>query len=401
MIFDLSWATWGPPIVVGLIALAAGVALALRSRRGGAASRGPTREDLLARKEALVEQLRGLEAERSKLGAEAYAERWQYTLDRAARALQAIDRFDTAPPQAETAAEVAAASAGSTWNRVGWALATVVFFGILGMTMTKAVKPRGEGGMTGATVDAQQAALDAAKARLDKDPSDIDDAALLAHASIRDGDLEAGMKYVDLGRKAAPDDLRIQSSLAALMIAIGYVDKAVVVLDQVQQADPKQPQAWLWRGYLASVQGDKPGAEAALSKVLELSEDAEDRRIAAAILADVRAPPPQVRMKGTVKLAPGTTVPDGALLLVYARASQVAAGPPLAALKLPASELPLDFTITDKDRPMVNGPWPDQVWIQARLDIDGNAMTKDEGAPASEMSGPITSPDAPVELVLQ
>lgn len=405
----MNWEVWGPPIVVAAVGLVAGVILALRARTGTLAhgpANGLTRDDLVARKESLVEQLRGLEAERDKVRPEEFEPRWNLALDRAARALRDLDQHDLGPRDEDSVeVEVARTVEGRSFGRAGWAAAVVVFFVVLGLTLSQASKPRGAGGMTGATVDQRQAALEEAEARLQADPKDVDAAAMLAHAAIRGGDLEAGMRYVDAGRQAAPDDPRIQTSLAALMIAIGYLDKAQVILDQVLAAEPGLGQAWLWKGVLEMGRGDQAAASLAFRKVLELSDDAEDRRLAAAMLAEAQATPAAptpARVKGRVELAAGVAPPpEGALVFIYARPAAEGRGPPLAALKVPASRLPLDFELGDADIVMQGNTWPEEVWLSARVDLDGNAMSREDGAPEAVAVGPIRSAEQVVGLTLQ
>ncbi|RME28068.1 MAG: hypothetical protein D6798_03240 [Deltaproteobacteria bacterium] len=420
----MSWDVWGPPLVVVLTGLVAGLLVALRSRPRDAApgpSGGLSVEDLLARKESLVEQLRSLEADRDKMEPAEFEARWRHTLDRAAEALRDLEAARAAaervappaaaeagdgPPEPSAAPAPPPSGGGAMARRVGWTAAVVVFFVLLGVTLTKSTSSRPEGGsMTGGPTmggsSESSSVIAEAEARLAADPTDVDAAAILAHDAIRQGRLDAGMQYVDAGRKVAPDDPRIQSSLAALMIAIGYLDRAEATLDQAQAADPDLPTAWLWRGVLAMQRQDPDAARAAFEKVLELSTDATDRRLAASLLHELSAPPPAVRVTGTVTLADGVTVPPDALVFITARSSQVPAGPPLAALRRSAAELPLEFTLSDSDMVMGGGTWPDTVWLQARVDLDGNAMTREEGAPETEVVGPITADSGPVTLTLQ
>lgn len=53
-------------------------------------------------------------------------------------------------------------------------------------------------------------------------------------------------------------------------------------------------------------------------------------------------------------------------------------GPPLAAKKLPPGPFPMTFTLTEADRPMVQGPMPDTVEVKVTLDVDGDPMSKSE-----------------------
>lgn len=419
----MNWEVWGPPFVVVALGLVAGLVLVMRGRRGAptgaAAGAALTRDDLLTRKDALVDELRGLEAERTKVEAEQFEARWRDTLTRAATALRDLEQYDLGPLDTEeVAAEAAASVEGVTFGRFGWAAGVVVFFVVLGLTLTEASKPRSQGdSVTGATVDQREARLEGLEARLAADPTDVDAAAELAHAAIRSGDLEAGMKFVEVGRQASPDDPRIQASLAALMLVIGYDDRAETILDQVLGVDPANARAWLWQGVLSANRGEVDAGKAAFAKVLELSDDAEDRRLAAAMMADASGTPSGppsatapsatvpsatagARVTGRVTLADGASAPAGALVFIYARATAEGRGAPLAALRLPASGLPLDFELGDRDMVMGGASWPDQVWLTARIDTDGDAMTHEDGAPLSSPVGPVSGTD-PVELVLR
>ncbi len=51
-------------------------------------------------------------------------------------------------------------------------------------------------------------------------------------------------------------------------------------------------------------------------------------------------------------------------------------GPPLAAKRLPAGPFPMEFTVTEADRPMANGDVPATFQLKVTLDIDGNPMAK-------------------------
>jgi hypothetical protein len=88
---------------------------------------------------------------------------------------------------------------------------------------------------------------------------------------------------------------------------------------------------------------------------------------------------------GSLSLAPSAqTPPEGATLFIAVR--DPAGGPPLAALKRPA-RFPQDFKITSADAIAMGGqprPFPARVKLVIRVDTDGNAMTREEGAPMTE-----------------
>ena len=50
---------------------------------------------------------------------------------------------------------------------------------------------------------------------------------------------------------------------------------------------------------------------------------------------------------------------------------------------------------------MMGGEWPGQVWLDVRLDEDGNAMSKSENDVNAEMQGPLTGGQAGLQVVLK
>ena len=47
------------------------------------------------------------------------------------------------------------------------------------------------------------------------------------------------------------------------------------------------------------------------------------------------------------------------------------------------------------------GFWPDQIWLSARLDEDGNAMTKDDILSESSVIGPLEGEHQDIQLQLK
>jgi len=82
-------------------------------------------------------------------------------------------------------------------------------------------------------------------------------------------------------------------------------------------------------------------------------------------------------IEGTVELAEGVAgrIPPGAVLFVIARTS--AAGPPLAVKRVAAPSFPFAFHIGPEDRMIQAMPFVGPIQISARIDRDGNPMTRD------------------------
>jgi hypothetical protein len=105
---------------------------------------------------------------------------------------------------------------------------------------------------------------------------------------------------------------------------------------------------------------------------------------------------------GEISLAPELAMarPDGAVLFVIARSAGVEAGPPLAVLRIPNPDFPLDFSIGPEDVMIPSMQFVGAISLSARLDADGNAMTRTPGDIASPRLDGLSPGDSSVRLVL-
>jgi cytochrome c-type biogenesis protein CcmH len=97
------------------------------------------------------------------------------------------------------------------------------------------------------------------------------------------------------------------------------------------------------------------------------------------------APPPASGneaqpVSGTITLAPDfeRKLPAGAILFVIARTGQ-GGGPPLAVKRIESPRFPLEFSLGPDDRMIKQMPFVGPIQLSARLDADGNAMTRAPG----------------------
>lgn len=81
-------------------------------------------------------------------------------------------------------------------------------------------------------------------------------------------------------------------------------------------------------------------------------------------------------IRGTIE---GPAAPAEGVLFLFVRAAGVTGGPPLAVQRFPSPSFPRDFAIGPQDAMIAGGPFPDRVSVEARLDLDGNAMTEGPG----------------------
>src|SRR5262245_3133159 len=116
---------------------------------------------------------------------------------------------------------------------------------------------------------------------------------------------------------------------------------------------------------------------------------------AEAELAD-DAPP----IRGTVSLSPELAgrVPAGAVLFLIARRD--GPGPPVAVQRIAQPRFPLEFSLGPEDRMIRTLPFAGELRISARVDVDGNALSREPG----DLEGSARAAAAPgatgVEIVL-
>ena len=105
-------------------------------------------------------------------------------------------------------------------------------------------------------------------------------------------------------------------------------------------------------------------------------------------------------LAGTIRVASEFVerVPKGAVLFLIARTG--AGGPPTAVRRIPSPTFPLDFEIGPDDRMIAAMPFAGPFQLTARIDADGNAMTKNPGDLQGEAEG-VFSPGAhDIEIVI-
>jgi cytochrome c-type biogenesis protein CcmH len=135
------------------------------------------------------------------------------------------------------------------------------------------------------------------------------------------------------------------------------------------------------------VPGEKP-EQPDLSRIVpEGAERAAENKPAPMGQGAGAAPPAAPRaeaeaapVSGTITLAPEVEakVPPGAILFLIAR-GPAEGGPPLAVKRIESPAFPLDFTLGPDDRMIQAMPFVGPLQLSARLDADGNAMTRQPG----------------------
>lgn len=416
----MDWQTWGPPLVVLSIGIAVGLGLALISggQRAVEDDRLARREELTAQKATLLDQIRSLDADRDKLGEAEYARRRQELVGQAAKVLAALEALEAMPVE-ELAVERELANDGASSNPLAaglWAAGVLLFFGMLAVFLSSSSTERAQGGsMTGGAVSSAanaSAEIVAAKDALEADPNDLKAINTLSYDALLNRDLENAMQLVDRARAIDPDDPDLHVHLAILQISVGMVDKADVELARAIEQRPKWGRPRLWRGLVRMYESKPEETIVEVEAALQLGLRADEQGFARQLLSDARNPRPAPTGEAQPSSAPAGPMYAGAgggavqltgtiakpvaelpadrvvFLVVYSNAQAKAPPPPVATARLTVADLPFTFKF-EEGHSMTGGPWPSEVWIRAKVDVDGRPGPSSPDDIDSVLLGPV------------
>ncbi|MBJ18938.1 MAG: hypothetical protein GY910_08060 [bacterium] len=107
-------------------------------------------------------------------------------------------------------------------------------------------------------------------------------------------------------------------------------------------------------------------------------------------------------IEGVIELAAGLVAsrPDHGVLFVIARSQGAPGGPPLAVLRIPSPDFPLAFSIGPENVMIPSMRFAGAISLSARLDEDGNAMTRGDRDISSLAEGPLSPGATGVEIML-
>jgi hypothetical protein len=91
-------------------------------------------------------------------------------------------------------------------------------------------------------------------------------------------------------------------------------------------------------------------------------------------------------LAGTISLDPSITQSPGSAVTVFVIArTGPGKGKPVLARRIDAQSFPLTFALTGADS-MMAGDKPSNVSLEARIDLDGDAMTREPGSPTARLT---------------
>lgn len=402
------------------------------------------RKDLVAKRDALLQQLRGPDL--------APGERTRLELETA----QVLRTLDEAPVSAAlaggaeaTPSPVASAAMSPAIKGFLWGAGSVAALAGLFYFVMQQSTPRQEGapvtGATGAMASAQGKApapqqndpmVAQLEAAVQRDPDNLQLHDDLAQAYLERNNLMAVFEQTKIVLAKAPNDSRALTFQGLVRMAMGETENAVNMLQQATKADPKNLDGWValaWvyaqsnrmkdaESTMAEAAKQSPNDRARLEQVLEqmkqhvaqmASQPAQPAGgplpeghpsidgspTPAAGAAPPASSPASAPASGvvrvTVNLDPSANLNSG-VLFVMVRNPQ--GGPPIAAKRVVVMSFPTTVEISAADS-MMGQPLPASFRLEARLDTDGDPMTHPPTDPSAAQDG--VKPGSSVTLALK
>lgn len=414
--------SWTPPLVVlALGAVAGAVVVAARSRRQSAQETPKAsahESDLKRRYDALIRRLAEGAAPEERTAIEIEAAQ-------VLREMETGKKPGHTPPAesapAAPASPAAAARPTSAWAGFAYGVLTMGVLGGLfylasqGSTeRSSGGSPTGGNGMGSAAAEAPQtsaaddANLKALEEAVRKSPTDIAQRIELVRAYLQRRDLMQVFDQTKAVLEIEPGNPYALTYQALVRVAMGQAPQAETMLVEVIKKNPGIEDAYIHLAIARLQLGNRKGAEEAIQAGQK--QFPEDKEQLAQVFAQITAPsadagaevpadhpevPPPAMGEGSgpaastsaplvvvVDLPKGVTVPSNAILFVIVREAGLESGPPSAVKRVPATNFPITVTISEKDS-MAGEGLPGLVRIDARVDRDGDPLTKDPQDPAA------------------
>jgi cytochrome c-type biogenesis protein CcmH len=192
-----------------------------------------------------------------------------------------------------------------------------------------------------------------------------------------------------------PNQPEAHAYMGFILVQAGHGDGALLAFDKALASAPNLPMALWGKGMvLYQSKKDYAGARTVLEKLLQLVPPGEERNEITKVLAEIPAggtPAQKAGQPSAVKSGQTISgkisveaklqgkIDPGATLFLIARAAAGAAGPPLAVKKIDQPKFPVAYSLGQENVMMQGTPFTGKINISARLDKDGNAMTREAG----------------------
>jgi cytochrome c-type biogenesis protein CcmH len=206
-------------------------------------------------------------------------------------------------------------------------------------------------------------------------------------------------KAIDAFKKALaadPTNPEAHAYMGFILVQAGHGDGALMAFDKALAAAPNFPMALWGRGMvLYQEKKDYAGAREIFERLLNIVPPGEERNEIAKVLAEIpggvgekkarTAPTPSVspsaQINGKINIDPKlkANIDPNAALFIIARPAGGAGGPPLAVKKIDQPAFPLNYSLGQENVMMQGTPFAGKINLTVRLDKDSNPATRSPG----------------------
>lgn len=221
---------------------------------------------------------------------------------------------------------------------------------------------------------------------------------------------------------ADPNNPEAHAYMGFILVQAGHGDGALMAFDKALSLAPNFPMALWGRGMvLYQEKKDYAGAREIFERLLKLLPPGEERNEVAKALAEIpvgtgeksastpgrtsapRAEPSSNKITGTITMDQKlrAKVDPNAALFIIARPAGGAGGPPLAVKKIDRPAFPLTYSLGQENVMMPGAPFTGKINLTVRLDKDGNPVTRGSGDLNGEFKkNPVDVGASNVDIVL-
>jgi tetratricopeptide (TPR) repeat protein len=193
-------------------------------------------------------------------------------------------------------------------------------------------------------------------------------------------------------------------------MSMGQRDGAAELLQHAIKSDPQLIDAYVALAWDDIQSGKTADAEAQIAEAARRHPEQKARLddVLSKMKEQAKNPPPAASAPAATATGPsvhvtltlaGAKPSSNAVLFIIARAAGQTAGPPAAVKRIANPSFPLDIDLSAADS-MMGQPLPPNVRIEARIDTDGDPLTKNPSDPRAAQDGVATN-GAKVSLVLK
>lgn len=236
------------------------------------------------------------------------------------------------------------------------------------------------------------------RATLGRNPEDVEARLALARILLARQDMMGVWNETQYVLERRPDEPRALSYQSLVRLAMGQEDIALAMLKKAIAAAPDQIDAYVHLALVYTQTGRKKEASKVMAEakkrfpaqagMLARLESEIGRASEEGSPPAGASPSPEAGVAGVIDLdaAIAGDVPPHAIVFLTLREAGFGAGPPLAAKRLVASSFPLPFAIGAADS-MTGEAMPPELLIEARIDSDGDPMTRSPSDPKARLDG--------------